>query len=76
MRAVDIEFLKDVAKVVLGWLLGVGSTALKDWKDKRRRRRRMRAAVARELDEIAYRLLALIYTLEGRHGTFNRQLLE
>ena len=70
------DWLRDIGKIALGWILGLGSTSFTEWHRSRKRRRETKTAVSRELRETAYRFLVLVYTLEGRSGTFGRPLLE
>lgn len=71
-----IEFLFDAGNVVLGALLGFAGATWSDWWKDRKTARAMRTAIRLELRETAHRFLALIYTLNKRHGEFDRELLE
>ncbi len=76
MQPSTVEFLQNMLSVTLGWGLGILSGALTQWTRERKLRKAVKRAISRELRETAYRMLALIYKLEQRHGGFNRQLLE
>jgi hypothetical protein len=75
-----IEFLQDAGNVVLGAVLGAvlgfAGAAWSDWWKDRKKARAMKAAIRRELRETAHRFLGLVYTLNQRHGGFNRELLQ
>jgi hypothetical protein len=71
-----IEFLQSAGNVALGALLGFAGATWSDWWKDRKRARAMKGAIGRELRETAHRFLSLIYTLAGRHGSYNRELLE
>ena len=70
------ELIKDSSGVILGWALGLGSALLVDWRKDMKKVGSVKTAISRELREVAYRLLALAYKVEGRRGRIDRQLLE
>jgi hypothetical protein len=61
--------------VVVGWVLGLGSTELVDrWRQKRKVGR-IKIAISKELREVALRLISIVYMFEGSQGRLNRELL-
>jgi len=70
------DLVKDTARIVLGWALGLGSALLVECWRNRRKIGATKIAISRELREVAYRLLAVVYMAEGRKGRFDRKLLE
>lgn len=62
--------------VFLGWLLGLLGPVIVDAIRRRYRNTEIRKAVLSELSEARFRLAAIVYVLEVRFGTYNRQLLE
>ena len=70
------ELIKDSSGVILGWALGLGSALLVDWRKDKKKVGSVKTAISRELREVAHRLLALVYKVEGRRGRLDRQLLE
>jgi hypothetical protein len=71
-----IEFLQDAGNVVLGAILGFAGATWSDWWKDRKKAQAMRIAIRRELRETAHRFLGMVYTLNQKHGGFNRELLE
>jgi len=71
-----VEFLRNVASVILGWALGLGSASYTEWRKGRKRARAIKIAISLELREIALRLLMLAQLLERRTGGLNRKTLE
>jgi hypothetical protein len=71
-----IEFLQDAGNVVLGAILGFAGATWSDWWKERKNASAMKVAIRRELRETAHRFLGLVYILNGRHGGFNRELLQ
>lgn len=62
--------------VLLGWLLGLLGPVIVDAIRRRYRNKEIRTAVLSELFEARFRLAGVVYVLESRFGTYNRQLLE
>lgn len=71
-----VELVKDLAGVLIGWALGLGTAVFVESRKERKRIRGIKAAVALELQEIAHRLLLGVFKTESRCGTVNRELLE
>lgn len=67
---------KDAANVLLGWLLGVGSTWAAEKIRERKKGKAVKLAISLELREVALRLLSLVYTIQGRHGGLTKDLLQ
>lgn len=70
------DLIRDAAIVILGWALGLGSALLVDWRRDRRKISATKTAVSRELRELAYRLVCLVYMAESHRGRLNREVLE
>jgi len=62
--------------VLLGWLLGLLGPVIVDAIRRRYRNEEIRTAVLSELSEARFRLAGVVYVLESRFGTYNRELLE
>lgn len=62
--------------VFLGWLLGLLGPVIVDAIRRRYRNTEIRKAILSELSEARFRLAGVVYVLESRFGTYNRQLLE
>lgn len=62
--------------VFLGWLLGLLGPLIVDAIRRRYRNTEIRRAILSELSEARFRLAGVVYVLESRFGTYNRQLLE
>jgi len=70
------ELIRDTTGVILGWALGLGSALLVDWRRERKTVTAIRIAISRELREVAYRLIGIVYTAEAHRGRLNREVLE
>lgn len=67
--------MMEILGVVIGWLLGVGTSWGQRWYDDRKRLREVKTSISIELDEVAHRLLGLVYKIEQRAGTLGRESL-
>jgi hypothetical protein len=62
--------------VVLGWALGLGTALLLDWKRNQQKVSAARTAMLAEFDEIAYRLIGVVFKLDLQHSRLDRKRLE
>jgi hypothetical protein len=70
------DLVKDLAGVVLGWALGVGTAVLTDWRRERKKLVAVRRAISIELRETAQRLVLVMYRVRARQGRLDRPFLE
>jgi hypothetical protein len=67
--------LASLGGVVLGWALGFASALVVEWVRAARKASAAKRAVLVELDELAYRLLAVVFRVESRAGRLDKDLL-
>lgn len=71
-----VDFAGDAARVVLGWALGLGSAVIVDWRRRSRKATAAKRAILREFDELAYRLVPVVFKVEARRGRLDRKTLQ
>jgi hypothetical protein len=70
-----IELFSNWGGIVLGWVLGLGSAAVGTWWKDRRQCIATRRTIAIELTELSQRLMFIVWEIEGRRGTLDREAL-
>jgi hypothetical protein len=73
---IEIDGLKDVLLLILGWLLGLLAPAIVAIIRDKREARVIKSAVLTELHELQYRLVLVIYRVESKHGKLNQEFFK